>query len=35
MRSIDTLLKKTMPLKWYGWKERKSKTAATKELSLA
>jgi hypothetical protein len=35
MRSIDTLLKKTMPLKWYSWKEKKSKDAAQKELSLA
>jgi len=35
MRSIDTLLKKTMPLKWYSWKEKKSKTSAAKELSPA
>ena len=35
MRSIDTLLKKTMPLKWYSWKEKKSKDAAQKELSVA
>jgi hypothetical protein len=35
MRSIDTLLKKTMPLKWYSWKEKKSKDAAQRELSLA
>lgn len=32
MRSIDTLFKKTMPLKWYSWKEKKSKDAAQKEL---
>jgi hypothetical protein len=34
MRSIDTLFKKTMPQKWYGWKEKKSRLAAEKELQL-
>ena len=34
MRNIDTLLKKTMPQKWYSWKEKKSKAAAEKELLL-
>jgi hypothetical protein len=34
MRNIDTLFKKTMPQKWYGWKERKSKAAAERELQL-
>ena len=32
MRSIDTLLKKTAPLKWYEWKEKKLFEAADKEL---
>ena len=34
MRSIDTLMKKTMPLKWYEWKEKKLFEAADKELNL-
>jgi hypothetical protein len=34
MRSIDTLLKKTAPLKWYEWKEKKLYDAANKELLL-
>jgi hypothetical protein len=28
------LLKKTMPLKWYGWKERQLFEAGEKELEL-
>ncbi len=35
MRNIDTLMKKTMPHKWYEWKERKIFDAANKELGLA
>ncbi len=35
MRNIDTLMKKTMPHKWYGWKERKIFEAANKELALS
>jgi cupin-like protein len=35
MRNIDTLMKKTMPHKWYEWKERKIFDAANKELALA
>jgi hypothetical protein len=23
MRTIDTLLKKTMPVKWYNWKQKR------------
>jgi hypothetical protein len=33
MRNIDTLLKKTVPLKWYGWKEKKSMGNAEKFLT--
>lgn len=32
MRNIDTLMKKTMPQKWYQWKEKKLFEAAEKEL---
>ncbi|HRH48593.1 MAG TPA: cupin-like domain-containing protein [Panacibacter sp.] len=32
MRSIDTLMKKTAPGKWYGWKEKKLYKAAEKEI---
>ncbi len=32
MRGIDTLLKKTMPIQWYKWKEKKIFEAANKEL---
>ena len=32
MRSIDTLLKKTMPVTWYEWKKRKTLTAAEKVM---
>ena len=32
MRNIDTLMKKTAPVKWYGWKERKSIENADKAL---
>lgn len=32
MRHIDTLLKKTMPVKWYNWKKKKIDAAAEKEL---
>ena len=33
MRGIDTLLKKTMPIKWYNWKERKIFEEAGKEMA--
>jgi hypothetical protein len=33
MRNIDTLLKKTAPLKWYDWKEKKSMENAERVLS--
>lgn len=33
MRNIDTLMKKTMPVKWYNWKEKKIFEAADKELA--
>ena len=32
MRNIDTMMKKTMPQKWYNWKQEKIKKAAEKEL---
>lgn len=32
MRNIDTLMKKTMPVKWYDWKKKKIYEAADKEL---
>ncbi|HWB27462.1 MAG TPA: cupin-like domain-containing protein [Chitinophagaceae bacterium] len=32
MRNIDTLMKKTMPVKWYDWKKKKIFEAAEKEL---
>jgi hypothetical protein len=32
MRNIDTLMKKTMPIKWYEWKEKKIYEAAEKEI---
>lgn len=32
MRTIDTALKKTMPQKWYAWKEKKLFAAAEKEM---
>lgn len=32
MRNIDTLMKRTMPLKWYDWKQRKIFEAADKEV---
>ncbi len=35
MRNIDTLMKKTMPHKWYDWKEKKIFEAADKELALS
>lgn len=34
MRNIDTLMKRTMPHKWYHWKERKIFETANKELIL-
>ena len=34
MRNIDNLLKKTMPIKWYHWKEKKIYRAADKEIGL-
>ena len=33
MRSIDTLMKKTMPKPWYNWKQKKLLADAKKELS--
>lgn len=33
MRSIDTLMKKTAPLKWYDWKKKKIFEAAEKEMA--
>lgn len=33
MRSIDTLMKKTAPVSWYGWKEKKIYASASKETS--
>ena len=35
MRNIDTLMKKTMPLKWYDWKQKKIFEAAEKEVASA
>lgn len=35
MRNIDTLMKKTMPVKWYDWKKKKIYEAADKELHHA
>jgi hypothetical protein len=35
MRNIDTLMKRTMPMKWYDWKQRKMFEAAKKEVALA
>jgi len=32
MRSIDTLMKKTAPVKWYDWKKKKIFEAAEKEM---
>ena len=32
MRSIDTLMKKTVPVKWYDWKKKKIFEAAEKEM---
>ncbi len=32
MRNIDNLMKKTMPVKWYHWKEKKIYRAANKEM---
>jgi hypothetical protein len=34
MRNIDSLMKKTMPQKWYSWKQKKIYQAANKELAL-
>ncbi len=34
MRNIDTLMKKTMPIKWYNWKQKKIYAAAEKELAV-
>ncbi len=34
MRNIDTLMKKTMPEKWYNWKQRKIFEAAAGELAV-
>ncbi|MDR0793645.1 MAG: cupin-like domain-containing protein [Chitinophagaceae bacterium] len=33
MRNIDTILKKTVPLKWYSWKEKKSMENAERVLN--
>ncbi|HVX49365.1 MAG TPA: cupin-like domain-containing protein [Chitinophagaceae bacterium] len=35
MRNIDTLMKKTMPVKWYDWKKKKIFEAADKELQYS
>lgn len=35
MRNIDTLMKRTMPVQWYKWKEKKTYAAANKELANA
>jgi hypothetical protein len=32
MRGIDTLMKKTAPIKWYDWKKKKIYEAAEKEM---
>jgi len=32
MRSIDTILKKTMPVTWYEWKKKKTLNAAEKVM---
>ncbi len=34
MRNIDTLMKKTMPVKWYNWKQKKIFKAAEKEMTV-
>ncbi len=34
MRTIDTIMKKTAPGKWYGWKEKKLLESAAKEISV-
>ncbi len=34
MRNIDTLMKKAMPMKWYGWKQKKIYEAAEKEMTV-
>jgi hypothetical protein len=35
MRSIDTVMKKTMPKPWYNWKRRKIFSQAEKELQIS
>jgi len=35
MRSIDSLMKKTAPVKWYDWKKKKTYEAAEKEIEIA
>ncbi len=34
MRNIDNLMKKTMPQKWYNWKQKKIYQAANREITL-
>ncbi len=34
MRNIDTLMKKTAPIQWYNWKQKKIYKAAEKEMTL-
>ncbi|TKK64186.1 transcriptional regulator [Ilyomonas limi] len=34
MRNIDTLMKKTMPVQWYNWKQKKVFEAADKEIEV-
>jgi hypothetical protein len=34
MRTIDTVMKKTMPGPWYNWKQKKIFTEASKELQI-
>ncbi len=34
MRNIDTLMKKTIPIKWYDWKQKRIFEAAEKEVAV-
>jgi len=34
MRTIDTVMKKTMPRPWFNWKQKKIFTDAKKELQV-
>jgi hypothetical protein len=33
MRTIDTMMKKTMPKPWYNWKQKKIQRSAAEELT--